>query len=69
MVENPLDLVAWREPAPELALRNLAMAYIETGWERRSPAWIIKGYRKLTEVQTAFMTDSEVFRAFGTALL
>lgn len=63
------DIAAWREPAPELQKRNLGIAYINVGLERRSPPFLIRGYRMLTEVQTQFVNDSEMFTAIGNALL
>lgn len=63
------DIAAWREPAPELQKRNLAIAYINTGMERRSREFIGRGYRLLTEVQQQFADDSEMFTAMGSALL
>jgi photosynthetic reaction center cytochrome c subunit len=63
------EIAAWREPAPELQKRNLGIAYVEAGVERRSPPFLIRGYRMLTEVQKQFSTDSEVFASMGNALL
>jgi photosynthetic reaction center cytochrome c subunit len=63
------DIAAWREPAPELQKRNLGLAYINVGMERRSVPFLVRGYRLLTEVQNQFSTDSDVFRSIGNALL
>ena len=63
------DIAAWREPAPDLQKRNLGIAYVNVGAERRSPPFIVRGYRMLTEVQEQFSADSAVFTAMGTALL
>src|SRR5580704_3783338 len=63
------DIAAWREPAPDLQKRNLGIAYINVGAERRSSPFVVRGYRMLTEVQDQFSTDSAVFTAMGTALL
>ena len=63
------DIAAWREPAPELQKRNLGIAYVNAGGERRSPQFVIRGYRLLAEVQQQFSRDSEVFSTIGTALL
>ena len=63
------DIAAWREPAPDLQKRNLGIAYVNAGMERRSPPFLIRGYRMLTEVQQQFGTDSEVFTSMGNALL
>lgn len=63
------DIAAWREPAPELQKRNLGIAYISVGMERRSREFIGRGYRMLTEVQNQFAGDSEIFTSMGSALL
>jgi tetratricopeptide (TPR) repeat protein len=69
--DPPADagLAAWRDPAPDLQQRNLGIAYVEVGLQRRSPAFLVQGYRTLTEVQQQFPNDSEVFRWMGEALL
>ena len=59
------DIAAWREPAPDLQKRNLGIAYVNVGVERRSPPFVVRGYRMLTEVQDQFSTDSEVFTVHG----
>ncbi|MGA8232362.1 MAG: c-type cytochrome [Candidatus Acidiferrales bacterium] len=63
------NLAAWREPAPEFQLRNLGIAYIDAGMQRRSSALIVHGYRILTEVQQQFTSDSDFFNWIGQALL
>lgn len=63
------ELIPWREPPAAFVKRNLGLAYIAAGLTRRSPTWIVRGYRILTEVQTAFPDDIDVLNAFGTALL
>jgi len=63
------DIAAWREPVPDLQKRNLGIAYVNVGAERRSPPLVVRGYGMLTEVQAQFSTDSAVFTAMGTALL
>jgi photosynthetic reaction center cytochrome c subunit len=62
-------IVAWREPSPDLQKRNLGIAYIDAGVQRRSQSMIIQGYRALTEVQNQFSSDSELFSWIGQALL
>jgi hypothetical protein len=69
VLTTPTELVAWREPAASIAKRNLALAYVNAGLSRHTPSWIVRGYRMLTEVQTAFAEDVDVLNAFGTALL
>ncbi len=63
------DIAAWREPTPELQKRNLGIAYVNAGVERRSPQFVISGYRMLAEVQEQFRADGEVFSTIGNALL
>jgi photosynthetic reaction center cytochrome c subunit len=63
------DIAAWREPAPELQKRNLGIAYINAGMERRSGPFLVRGYRLLTEVQSQFSSDGAVFTSLGNALL
>jgi photosynthetic reaction center cytochrome c subunit len=63
------DIAAWRDPSPDLQKRNLGIAYVNIGAERRYPPFVIRGYRMLTEVQNEFSTDSKVFTSIGTALL
>ena len=69
IAEEAVAIVPWREPPPELATRNLGIASIEVGLERRSGKNIVDGYRMLTEVQTKFPQDSEMYTTIGTALL
>lgn len=64
-----LDIAAWREPAEDLQKRNLGIAYIDTGMQRHSSAFIIRGYRALTEVQHQFPNDGDLFKWIGDALL
>jgi hypothetical protein len=63
------DIAPWRQPPLEFATRNLGIALIESGLERRSSKQIVTGYRTLTEVQQQFPSDSEMYNAIGTALL
>ncbi len=63
------DIAAWREPEAELQKRNLGIAYLNVGFQRRSSESIILGYRLLTEVQNQFASDPEIFTWMGTALL
>ena len=62
-------IAPWRNSPAELASRNLGIALIETGMERRSAKNILSGYRALTEVQQQFPQDSEMYRSLGDALL
>jgi photosynthetic reaction center cytochrome c subunit len=62
-------IAAWREPPPNLQKRNLGIAYIDVGMQRRSSNYVIEGYRILTSVQQQFSTDPEFFKWIGEALL
>jgi hypothetical protein len=63
------DIAAWREPAVDLQKRNLGIAYINAGMERRSPPLVVRGYRMLAEVQNQFFSDADFFTSIGSALL
>lgn len=63
------EIAAWREPASDLQKRNLGIAYVSAGLQRRSANSLVRGYRLLTEVQQEFSTDPEIFTSMGTALL
>jgi photosynthetic reaction center cytochrome c subunit len=69
--EAPTDtsIVAWREPAADFQARNLGIAYIDAGMQRKSSQFIVHGYRTLTEVQAQFSNDSDFFKWIGEALL
>jgi photosynthetic reaction center cytochrome c subunit len=69
--DAPTDarIAAWREPAPDLQARNLGIAYIDAGMQRKSSQFIVQGYRTLTEVQAQFANDSDFFKWIGEALL
>jgi photosynthetic reaction center cytochrome c subunit len=63
------DIAAWREPAPEFQKRNLGIASISAGLQRRNMNLLVSGYRLLAEVQNEFPTDPDLFSWMGTALL
>jgi photosynthetic reaction center cytochrome c subunit len=71
--EQPLpadaEIAAWRDPAPDLEMRNLGIAYVNAGMDRRSREFIARGYRMLTEVQQQFSNGGEIFTSMGSALL
>jgi photosynthetic reaction center cytochrome c subunit len=69
--DAPADggIAAWRQPAPDLQARNLGIAYIDAGMQRKSSQFIVQGYRTLTEVQAQFPNDSDFFKWIGEALL
>lgn len=64
-----VNIAAWREPAADLQKRNLGIALITAGMQRRSKDFMIRGYRLLTDVQKEFATDPEIFTQMGTILL
>lgn len=68
IVGQPSGIVPWRNPPPELAQRDLGIATVETGIERKSWPQIVQGYRLLTEVQHQFPEDSTMFDTMGNAL-
>ncbi|MFZ0661433.1 MAG: tetratricopeptide repeat protein [Acidobacteriaceae bacterium] len=68
-ITDETGIAAWREPAPALRERNLGIADIQVGVERGSSTFIIRGYRLLTQVQTEFPKDSDLYTWMGTALL
>ena len=63
------EVAAWRDPPPEFAQRNTALACLNAGIAARSPALIVRGYRMLTEVQKTAPDDVAVLRGIGRALL
>ena len=63
------DILAWREPLPDLRQRNLGIAYVDVGMQRHSSTFIIQGYRALTGVQGQFRGDADFFKWIGEALL
>jgi photosynthetic reaction center cytochrome c subunit len=63
------EIVAWREPSPELQKRNLAIAHIDVGMQRHSSALVVQGYRALAEVQRQFGEDPDYFKWIGSALM
>jgi photosynthetic reaction center cytochrome c subunit len=69
--DAPTDtgIAAWREPSPDLQARNLGIAYIDAGMQRKSSPFIVQGYRALTAVQAQFSNDGDFFKWIGEALL
>jgi hypothetical protein len=68
IVALPESLAAWREPAPQFRLRNMALAYNTAGLRSSSPASIEKSFPMLIEVQKTFPDDPDVLMAIGTVL-
>ena len=63
-------LRAWREPAPELRARNLALALNNAGLRYSSAsALVTQSYPLLLEVRKSFPNDPDVLMAIGNALL
>jgi hypothetical protein len=69
LVSRSGELRAWRDPEPALQVRNLALAYVNAGIAGHSPTEMVRGYRMLTEVQTAAPDDIGVLNGIGRALL
>jgi tetratricopeptide (TPR) repeat protein len=63
------NIAAWRDGTAEFQKRNLGIAYIDAGIQRRSSPFVVQGYRMLTEVQRQFSNDPELFKSIGQALL
>lgn len=69
-VTEDIDISAWREqPDANLQKRNLGIAYIQVGMERKSATFVVRGYRTLTEVQDSFSADPGLYSSMGAALL
>jgi tetratricopeptide (TPR) repeat protein len=69
-VTEDTDISAWREPADDsLRKRNLGIAYVQLGVERRSASFVVRGYDLLTDVQDSFSTDPSLYSWIGAALL
>jgi hypothetical protein len=64
----PGNLAAWREPAPELRRRNLALAYNNAGLRLSSDALIARSYDILLGLPKTFLSDPDVLMATGAAL-
>ena len=62
---NPTKLVAWKEPPPHLASRNLALAYLTVGERDRSAFHMDEAARLLTEVAPKFADDPAVLTGLG----
>ena len=69
VIGSDFDIAAWREPASDLEKRNLGIAEVQVGMERRSPKLLVGGYRLLTEVQQQFSGDTDLYTWIGNALL
>jgi len=65
---NAGELIAWREPIPELRDRNRALALVTAGMQNRDSAQVIRGYRMLNRLAKS-ERDPEVSTALGSILL
>ena len=66
---EPQALVAWHDPAPALAERNLALAEVEVGERTKSFAMIAQGSRTLMQAWADFPSDPAVLTSIGQVLL
>ena len=65
-----LGLTAWRDPAPELRDRNLAIALATSGLEDSLPDRVIRGYKMLNRMQQpALWNDAPALTVLGNILL
>ncbi len=62
-------IAPWRRPPIAMETRNLGIANVEVGVEKRSARNMVDGYRMLTQVQGDFPEDSDLFNTMGSALL
>lgn len=67
--DEPLSLVAWREPAGALAQRNLGLADIKVGEEKESFKLVNEGLELLRECWKQFPNDPPIVTELGEALL
>jgi hypothetical protein len=61
------ELTAWREPAPQVRERNLALALATEGIQNSVPAQAIRGYRLLNRMD--LKDDAAALTVLGTVLL
>lgn len=62
-------LRAWREPTPELAQRNLGLAYAQVGVKQQSAAMSDTALKLLMQAMKAFPRDAEIPARLGELLL
>ncbi|HEX4165114.1 MAG TPA: hypothetical protein VHZ55_06530 [Bryobacteraceae bacterium] len=63
------DLTAWREPAPTLAERNLALALATNGLQNSIPDQAIRGYKMLSRMEPSLWNDPAALTVLGNVLL
>jgi predicted Zn-dependent protease len=62
-------LAVWREPAPWLRQRNLALALVAVGLQNKYAPQVIRGYRMLNQVENLYPDDPDVLTTLGGVLL
>ncbi len=60
---------AWRETAPALRDRNLALALVAVGLQNSSSAEVIRGYRLMSRMEKDYQNDPAFLTSLGTVLL
>ncbi len=65
----PPQLLAWREPPPTLARRNLGLAYISVGERDQAAPLLNEGFRLLAGLEEESARDPDVLSALGLVLL
>jgi len=65
----PGELVAWHDPPPALAERNLGLAEVRVGDRLESPALVNQGFQLLLDCWPDFPQDAAVLTEIGRALL
>jgi hypothetical protein len=63
------SLVAWHDPPPALAKRNLGLAEVRVGDRLESPALVNQGFQLLLDCWPNFPQDAAVLTEIGRALL
>jgi hypothetical protein len=63
------ELAAWREPAPGVRDRNLALAYAQLGLEMGSASNIVRGREMLADLEKKYPDDPAVLNALGRTSL
>jgi hypothetical protein len=66
---EPGGLKAWREPEAPVRDRNLAIALVTVGLQDAHSADVIRGYKMLDQVVTAYPDDPASLTTLGTVLL
>jgi hypothetical protein len=66
---RPRKLVAWREPAAEVAVRNLGLANVLVGERDESAPHMDAGFRGLTDVYESRSDDPAVLTSLGLVIL